>query len=67
MFLVLIESLIIFVYSTKKKYMFFIITKLSATHCPHINMFMLFKLLNYSYELTVKIHKDMAFIRVFGS
>lgn len=47
--------------------MFFIITKLSATHCPHINMFMLFKLLNYSYELTVKIHKDMAFIRVFGS
>lgn len=41
------------------------ITKLSATHCPHTNMFMLFKLLYHSYELTVKITKAMAFNMVF--
>lgn len=41
------------------------ITKLSATHCPHTNMFMLFKQLYHSYELTVKITKDMAFNMVF--
>lgn len=43
------------------------ITNLSATHCQHTFMFKLFKLLYLSYELTVKIPKDMASFRFFYS
>lgn len=42
--------------------MLFINKQLSTTQCPHTNEFMLFYLVCYAYELTVKMPTVMASI-----